>query len=193
MIKKDFYWCRIYHPALFEYEDAAGCTQDDTTTIKLTACALICLWCHLFLLARLWLADGHSICSVSWLALLAQGGGLSEALQIMAGCPDNPVMSISECVMAAPAGLLMIAGKSTIPTFQRGWMCSYSSENVLKERKLTVSPHSNSGNQRVNFFRRINQLSPWQCAAQTEAPITWQQSCLQQDCSFSKIRCFMLL
>lgn len=76
---------------------------------------------------------------------------------------------------------------------QRGWMCSCSSENVLKERKLTVSPHSNSGNQKVNFFRRINQLSPWQCAAQTEAPITWQQSCLRQDCSFSKIRCFMLL
>lgn len=45
----------------------------------------------------------------------SQGGGLSEALQIMAGCPDNPVMSISECVMAAPAGLLMSAGKSTFP------------------------------------------------------------------------------
>lgn len=65
-------------------------TQADTTTRKLAASALICLWCHLFPLAHLWLADWLSIYSVSWLVLLAQGGGLSEALWIMAGCPDNP-------------------------------------------------------------------------------------------------------
>lgn len=76
--------------------------QAETTTRELAAFALICLWCHLFPLSHLWLADWHSICSVSWLVLLAQGGGLSEALWIMAGCPDNPcnVDSLSESNMA---------------------------------------------------------------------------------------------
>lgn len=76
--------------------------QADTTTKILAAFALICLWCHLFPLSHLWLADCYSICSVSWLVLLAQGGGLSEALWIMDGCPDNPcnVDSLSESNMA---------------------------------------------------------------------------------------------
>lgn len=76
--------------------------QADTANQMLTAFALICLWCHLFALSHLWLADWLSICSVSWLVLLAQGGGLSKALWIMTGCPDNPcnVDSVLESNMA---------------------------------------------------------------------------------------------
>lgn len=46
-------------------------TQSVTTTKTPAAFALICLWCHLFPLSHLWLADCHSICSVSWLVLFS--------------------------------------------------------------------------------------------------------------------------
>ena len=89
----------------FSSEHKSGhCVDEraDTATDILAAFALICLWCHLFPPSHLWLADCSSICSVSWLGLLAQGGGLSEALWIMAGCPDNPcnVDSLPESNMA---------------------------------------------------------------------------------------------